>query len=96
MVDIYCDCSFATTSTAVFRFIELLKVYDVQQLVDVRTIPRSRPNPQFSTDTLAQSLCDADILYHHILTLGGLRKPKRDSLNLGWRNESFRDYADYM
>ena len=78
------------------EFIGLLRAHQISLLVDVRTVPRSRYNPQFNRDTLAQSLRDAGIAYHHCPELGGLRKPKKDSVNRGWRNESFRGYADYM
>jgi len=78
------------------EFIGLLRAHQIRLLVDVRTVPRSRYNPQFNTDTLAQSLRDAGIRYRHLSALGGLRKPKKDSINDGWRNTSFRGYADYM
>src|SRR5574337_527671 len=78
------------------EFVSLLKAHDIQQLIDVRTVPRSRHNPQFNTETLAQSLARAAIHYRHAGNLGGLRKPKKDSINMGWRNASFRGYADYM
>src|SRR6478752_1972410 len=78
------------------EFIELLRAHGVESLVDVRTVPRSRHNPQFERDALANSLRQAGIEYRHMKDLGGLRKPKRDSVNAGWRNESFRGYADYM
>ena len=78
------------------EFVSLLKAHGVQRLVDVRTVPRSRHNPQFNTETLAQNLARADIHYRHSGNLGGLRKPKKDSINMGWRNASFRGYADYM
>ena len=78
------------------EFIGLLRAHQISFLIDVRTIPRSRYNPQFNRDTLAQSLRDAGIPYHHCPELGGLRKPKKDSVNQGWRNENFRGYADYM
>jgi hypothetical protein len=78
------------------EFIGLLRAYQVGLLVDVRTVPRSRYNPQFNMDTLAQSLRDAEVRYRHLPELGGLRKPKKDSINDGWRNASFRGYADYM
>ncbi|MGQ0667325.1 MAG: DUF488 domain-containing protein, partial [Nitrospiraceae bacterium] len=78
------------------QFINLLKAHHIERLVDVRTVPRSRHNPQFNTDTLAKSLAEAGLSYQHSSTLGGLRKAKKDSINLGWRNESFRGYADYM
>jgi uncharacterized protein (DUF488 family) len=78
------------------EFIELLLSNGVQRLVDIRTIPKSRHNPQFNTDALAKSLHDAGIDYVHMKALGGLRKALRDSRNMGWRNASFRGYADYM
>ena len=78
------------------EFIGLLRAHQISHLVDVRTVPRSRYNPQFNTDTLAQSLPDTGLQYRHLPKLGGLRKPKNDSLNDGWRNASFRGYADYM
>ena len=78
------------------EFIGLLRAHQIGLLVDVRTVPRSRYNPQFNRDTLAQSLRDAGLRYRHLPELGGLRKPKKDSINDGWRNASFRGYADYM
>jgi uncharacterized protein (DUF488 family) len=78
------------------EFIDLLKSNGVQRLVDVRTIPRSRHNPQFNRDSLPKSLEASGIAYTHLKDLGGLRKPKPDSLNTGWRNASFRGFADYM
>ena len=78
------------------EFLGLLRAHQISLLVDVRTIPRSRHNPQFNTDMLAQSLRNVDLRYRHMPTLGGLRKPKKDSINDGWRNASFRGYADYM
>jgi uncharacterized protein (DUF488 family) len=78
------------------EFIELLQSHGVAQILDIRTIPKSRRNPQFNTDTLAASLRDAGIGYAHLKALGGLRHARPDSINLGWRNASFRGYADYM
>jgi len=78
------------------RFIELLQSHGVAQVLDIRTIPKSRRNPQFNTDALAASLHAAGIHYVHLKELGGLRHARRDSDNLGWRNASFRGYADYM
>ena len=78
------------------QFIALLDAHRVRMLVDVRTIPRSRHNPQFNADALAATLMAAGIGYIHMPSLGGLRRPDRDSINSGWRNESFRGYADYM
>lgn len=76
--------------------IAILQNYVIQALADVRKIPRSRRNPQYSQDALAASLKDAGIAYSHWPELGGLRKPALDSPNHGWRNASFRAYADYM
>ena len=77
-------------------FLELLRVHGVKHLVDVRTIPRSRYNPQFNSGTLAATLHDSGIAYTSMKELGGLRHPRSDSPNTGWRNLSFRGYADYM
>ncbi len=77
-------------------FIQTLQAYGVTCVVDVRTIPRSRHNPQFSQDCLPRSLKEAGIGYVHVPALGGLRHTTRHSRNLGWRNESFRGFADYM
>ena len=78
------------------EFLELLRANGVKQLIDIRTIPKSRHNPQFNGDTLAKSLRAARIRYLHLKELGGLRRAKSDSINLGWRNASFRGFADYM
>jgi uncharacterized protein (DUF488 family) len=78
------------------HFIELLQSSGVTQLIDIRTIPKSRHNPQFNSDALAKSLRAAHIRYVHMKDLGGLRHAQRDSINTGWRNASFRGYADYM
>jgi len=78
------------------EFIGLLKTYGVTLVVDVRTIPRSRHNPQFNKETLPDSLKLNGIKYAHMPEIGGLRRPKQDSVNLAWKNASFRGYADYM
>ena len=78
------------------EFVSLLNAHGILQLVDVRTVPKSRYNPQFHTEELASSLAKSGITYRHTATLGGLRKPKKYSINTGWRNASFRGYADYM
>jgi len=78
------------------EFIALLTAHQVRRLIDVRTIPQSRHNPQFGRDQLAASLEKAGIQYTHMPGLGGLRRPRKDSRNTGWRNASFRGYADYM
>ena len=77
-------------------FIDLLKTHGVRMIVDVRTVPRSRHNPQFNRETLPESLRSARIGYKHIPGLGGLRHALRDSPNMGWHNSSFRGVADYM
>jgi len=78
------------------EFIRLLQVHEVSRVVDVRTVPRSRHNPQFNKSSLPLALKKAGLGYIHMPGLGGLRHAKRDSLNMGWRNTSFRGFADYM
>ncbi len=78
------------------EFTELLKTYGITLVVDVRTVPRSRHNPQFNKETLPSSLKTHTVKYIHIPDIGGLRRPKHDSINLAWKNSSFRGYADYM
>ena len=84
------------STRTVNEFISLLLAHGVKQLVDVRTIPRSRHNPQFNLNRLPGSLQKARIRYRHMAGLGGLRHAQRDSINGGWRNASFRGFADYM
>jgi uncharacterized protein (DUF488 family) len=78
------------------EFLEMLQAHGIRRLVDVRTIPRSRHNPQFNREDLAHALHNRRIHYRHMPSLGGLRHPRRDSINAAWRNRSFRGYADYM
>ena len=78
------------------EFLELLTSHGVVQLVDVRAMPRSRYNPQFNREALSQTLEAQGIAYEHLAGLGGLRHARRDSINTGWRNASFRGYADFM
>jgi uncharacterized protein (DUF488 family) len=78
------------------EFVDLLEAYDVTLVVDVRSVPRSRHNPQFNKETLPSSLKHLGIKYIHMPEIGGLRRPKHDSINLAWKNMSFRGYADYM
>jgi uncharacterized protein (DUF488 family) len=78
------------------EFIALLKAHSVARLIDVRTVPRSRHNPQFDRDTLPDALAADGIGYEHVPGLGGFRRTHPGSLNTGWRNTSFRGYADYM
>jgi uncharacterized protein (DUF488 family) len=77
-------------------FLAVLRAHGIERLADVRTVPRSRRNPQFNADALAESLRAAGIEYVPLRELGGLRKPRADSPNAGWRNDGFRGYADYM
>jgi uncharacterized protein (DUF488 family) len=78
------------------EFIDLLQAHGATRVADVRTVPRSRHNPQFNKTSLPRALNKAGLGYVHLPGLGGLRHTKRDSLNAGWRNASFRGYADYM
>ena len=77
-------------------FIALLAAHSVNRLIDVRTVPRSRHNPQFNRDTLPAALEAAGMGYAHVAGLGGFRHTHPGSLNMGWRNVSFRGFADYM
>lgn len=78
------------------EFVELLRSNGVKRVMDIRTIPRSRHNPQFNEDALGPALKKAGVSYVHLKKLGGLRHAKPDSVNLGWHNASFRGFADYM
>ncbi len=75
---------------------QLLEIYGITLLIDVRTVPRSRHNPQFNKETLPISLKHSGIRYIHMPEIGGLRHPKHESVNLAWENSGFRGYADYM
>jgi len=76
--------------------LDILSALCIVQLIDIRTLPGSKRTPQFNLEHLGASLPSAGIEYIHMKELGGLRKPRKDSMNGGWRNESFRGYADYM
>jgi uncharacterized protein (DUF488 family) len=76
--------------------IALLKAHGIQHVVDVRAFPYSRRNPQFHITAFTTSLQQTGLSYHHLPLLGGRRKSRPDSFNRGWRNLSFRGYADYM
>jgi len=89
-------CTIGHSNRPLEAFIDLLKRNAVERVLDVRTIPRSRSNPQFNGDALARSLDALGIAYVHLPALGGLRRARPGSLNAGWRNASFRGYADYM
>ena len=78
------------------ELVALLRSFDMSVLADIRTIPRSRHNPQFNGETLGPALSALGIAYVQLSRLGGLRRARKDSLNTGWRNASFRGFADYM
>jgi uncharacterized protein (DUF488 family) len=77
-------------------FVALLQGAGATILADIRTVPRSRRNPQFNAEAMAAALPPLGVRYRHVPALGGLRRARKDSPNGGWRNESFRGYADYM
>lgn len=89
-------CTIGHSNRPLGEFIDLLTNNGIVRVLDVRTMPRSRSNPQFNQDTLPGALSAAQIAYTHLPGLGGLRRPQPDSQNTGWRNLSFRAYADYM
>jgi uncharacterized protein (DUF488 family) len=78
------------------RFLAILKAHQVEKIVDVRTIPKSRRHPHFTREAMEVSLPSHGIEYLHMPGLGGLRHPRKDSINLAWKNAGFRGYADYM
>jgi uncharacterized protein (DUF488 family) len=84
-------------STRTFaELVQALRSFAIDVLADVRTIPRSRHNPQFGADVLPAALASEGIRYVHLARLGGLRRASKQSINGGWRNASFRGFADYM
>jgi uncharacterized protein (DUF488 family) len=89
-------CTIGHSSHPLDEFASLLKINAVTHVLDVRTVPRSRQNPQFNKETLPDFLQAAGIKYTHLPELGGLRHAHKDSINGAWRNASFRGYADYM
>lgn len=89
-------CTVGHSTRPLDTFLALLKSNAIGLVLDVRTVPRSRHNPQFNLDSLPDSLATVNIHYTHMSQLGGLRKTRVDSPNTGWRNLSFRGYADYM
>ena len=78
------------------ELVQLLRAHGVHRVIDIRTIPRSRHNPQYNRETLGPALRSNGIGYLHLKALGGLRRTKSDSKNVGWHNASFRGFADYM
>lgn len=85
-------CTIGHSNRTIDDFIALLEKNGIACVLDIRTVPKSRHNPHFGQDPLA----DAGIDYVYLCELGGLRRPRADSPNAGWRNLSFRGYADYM
>lgn len=78
------------------EFVDLLRAHGIRRVVDVRTVPRSRHNPQYNRETFSRALHHRHLHYRHMKGLGGLRHTRADSPNTGWRNASFRGFADYM
>ena len=84
------------STLAIEDFVRLLEAFEIQLLADVRSFPGSRRYPHFNRENLRSSLAPAEIEYAHLPELGGRRRARPDSINMAWRNESFRGYADYM
>ena len=84
------------STLAIEDFLRLLQTSEIRRLADVRSFPGSRRYPQFNKDNLQSSLAANQIEYVHLPELGGRRRARPDSINMSWRNESFRGYADYM
>ena len=84
------------STRSIQEFLELIREQGIKQLIDVRTVPRSRTNPQFNRELLPESLRAVGIEWEHAPALGGLRRPSPDSPNTAWRNANFRGYADHM
>lgn len=78
------------------KFLEMLLAHGIELVADVRTVPRSSHNPQYNSDVLAAGLRENNIVYRPFPALGGLRHPRKESPNRGWRNDTFRGFADYM
>ena len=91
-----CIFTIGHSTRSIEDFLELLKYYNITELVDIRTIPKSRHNPQFNGPGLSHALRNHRIGYRHQKELGGLRHAHLNSVNMAWRNTSFRGYADYM
>jgi uncharacterized protein (DUF488 family) len=89
-------CTIGHSNRSIATFVELLRANEIVRILDVRSVPRSRHNPQFNRETLAEFLGALNIGYTHMPGLGGLRHARADSVNTGWTNLSFRGYADYM
>ena len=88
--------TFGHSTRSIEDFVEALRSFEIKVLADVRSYPGSKRHPQFNKENLKASLTEAAIDYQHFPELGGRRRARSDSLNMAWRNESFRGYADYM
>lgn len=88
--------TFGHSTRPIETTLNLLRMNSVGLVADVRTVPRSRHNPQYNREALATALVSAGIEYVHEAELGGLRRPRADSINAAWRNDSFRGFADHM
>jgi uncharacterized protein (DUF488 family) len=84
------------STRSIDQLVKILRAHGVERLIDVRSIPRSRHNPQFNRETLSRALHNRRLGYRHMKSLGGLRHSRPDSINTGWQNASFRGFADYM
>lgn len=89
-------CTIGHSNRPIEEFMDLLRQNEIACVLDIRTVPKSRHNPQFGQDVLPATLAAAGIEYRHMAGLGGLRHARKDSPNGAWRNASFRGYADYM
>jgi uncharacterized protein (DUF488 family) len=78
------------------ELLSILDAFSIGLIVDIRAIPRSRRNPQYDQDEFRRWLKEHGVNYMHLGGLGGLRHPRKDSVNTAWKNDSFRGYADYM
>ena len=86
-------CTIGHSNRPLETFLDLLRSNEITHVLDVRTVPRSRHNPQFNQDALLASLAAMRIAYTHVPGLGGLRHARAGSVNTGWHNLSFRGYA---
>ena len=91
-----CIFTIGHSTRSIDDFLEILRAHAITEVVDIRTIPKSRHNPQFNGDELAHALRNHHIGYRHQKNLGGLRHTHKNSINTAWQNASFRGYADYM
>jgi len=91
-----CIYTIGHSTRSIEDFIALLQAHEIETVIDIRTVPKSRHCPQFNQDAVKQSLKLAKIGYRHKKSLGGFRHAAKDSINTGWTNASFRGFADYM